>query len=266
MSGDLARALTIAGSDSGGGAGIQADLKTFAAYGVYGASVITSVTAQNTVGVAGAHHLPPEFVAQQLEAVLADIPFDAAKTGMLPNPEITEVVASKLREYGVENLVVDPVMISTSGHRLMEESGVKVVKEALFPLAKVATPNLREAEVLSGIRVTSIEEMKDAARRIRDLGPRFVLVKGGHLIGNATDILYDGEAFHQFSAARVKARPLHGTGCTLSAAIAAGLALGRPVWEAVRIAKDYISEAIGRSMRVGKGFEVLDHAGVRPRL
>ena len=214
------RALTIAGSDSGGGAGIQADLKTFSAFGVYGASVITAVTAQNTVGVRAIHEIPPEIVAAQIDAVLEDIGADAIKTGMLSSAAIVEVVADRLRAHSVASLVVDPVMVAKSGDALLRQDAVRALRESILPLAMVVTPNAPEAAVLSGIEVTDAESAREAARRIHDLGPAMVIVKGGHRDGdNSDDLVYDGRSFEILSGRRVATPHTHGTGCTFSAAI-----------------------------------------------
>jgi hydroxymethylpyrimidine/phosphomethylpyrimidine kinase len=252
-------ALTIAGSDSGGGAGIQADLKTFCAFGVYGMSVLTSITAQNTQGVLGIHDLPAKFVALQLEAVLTDIGADAAKTGMLSNAEIIEVVSEKVQEHRLTNLVVDPVMVAKSGHPLLREDAREALMTSLLPLATVVSPNLPEAQVLSGRRIATIEEMRKAAERISALGPRYVLIKGGHLSGEALDILYDGQTFAEFRSRRIDTRHTHGTGCTLSAAIAAGLAKGRSVADSVATAKEYITRAIESGLSLGSGHGPVNH-------
>ncbi len=246
-------ALTIAGSDSGGGAGIQADLKTFAALGVFGTSAITSVTAQNTVGVQGVHDLPPEFVGRQIDSVLEDIAIDAAKTGMLSSAAIIEVVAAKVKAYGIERLVVDPVMVAKGGARLLQLSAVKALIEHLLPLALVLTPNVPEAEVLWGQRIVGFDEMRQAARQIHSLGPRYVVVKGGHLGIRAIDLLYDGSTFTMLDAERIDTPHTHGTGCVFSAAITAELAKGGPVPEAVAGAKRFITAAISHGFRLGKG-------------
>nr|7R8Y_A Chain A, Phosphomethylpyrimidine Kinase [synthetic construct]7R8Y_B Chain B, Phosphomethylpyrimidine Kinase [synthetic construct] len=253
-------ALTIAGSDSGGGAGIQADLKTFSALGVYGMSVITAVTAQNTLGVQGVHDIPPELVAAQIDAVFEDLRVDAVKTGMLSNAEIVEAVAEALRRYGVRPLVVDPVMVAKSGDPLLAPDAVEALKERLFPLATIITPNLPEAEVLLGRPIRTEEEMEEAARRLLALGPKAVLLKGGHLEGEeAVDLLADGEGIHRFSAPRVQTRNTHGTGCTLSAAIAAHLARGHDLPEAVREAKAYLTGAIKAAPSIGHGHGPVNH-------
>jgi len=255
------RALTIAGSDSGGGAGIQADLKTFTALRVFGMSVITSVTAQNTVSVLAKHDLPAGFVEKQIDAVLGDIGADAVKTGMLANGDIVSSVVKKLKEYNVKNLVVDPVMRSKGGDALLDEEAVHVVIRELLPIATVVTPNIPEAEEMTGMRITSLEQMKEAARNIRSLGPSYVLMKGGHMTGSkeALDILYDGEKFHELRAPRIDTANTHGTGCTLSAAICAALARGFSPLDAVKEAKDYVTFAIERSFSLGKGHGPLNH-------
>ncbi|MBI3030493.1 MAG: bifunctional hydroxymethylpyrimidine kinase/phosphomethylpyrimidine kinase [Candidatus Rokubacteria bacterium] len=255
----MPRALTVAGSDSGGGAGIQADLKTFSAYRVFGMSVLTAVTAQNSIGVQGVVTLPPAFVAAQLESVLSDFGTDAAKTGMLATAGIVRAVAATLNAHRVEKLVVDPLMIATSGDPLLEPDAREVLAGELLPLALVVTPNLDEAGALAEMTVTTREDMEEAARRIAKLGPRHVLVTGGHLTGEALDLLFNGREFTAFSAPRIDSANTHGTGCTFSAAIAAGLARGRPLPEAVRDAKAYVTRAIHEGFAPGKGVGVLRH-------
>ncbi|MCL5110550.1 MAG: bifunctional hydroxymethylpyrimidine kinase/phosphomethylpyrimidine kinase [Chloroflexi bacterium] len=252
-------ALTIAGSDSGGGAGIQADLKTFAALGVYGMSVLTAVTAQNTVGVSAVHELPPDFVGAQLDAVLTDIGCQAAKTGMLANAGIIEMVARKVRQYAVPNLVVDPVMVAKSGDPLLRRDAVAVLKEILLPLAYVVTPNAPEAEEIVGRRLEGEEDFRRAAAEIQALGPRHVIIKGGHRPGEAVDLLYDGHEYREYRAPRLPSRHTHGTGCTFSAAIAALLARGLPVTEAVAGAKEYLTRAIEQSFPIGRGRGPVHH-------
>jgi len=253
-------ALTIAGSDSGGGAGIQADLKTFSALGVYGMSVLTSITAQNTLGVQGIHDLPPEFVGLQIDSVMQDIGADAVKIGMLSNIQIIKIVSKKIKEYKVKNLVIDPVMVAKGGDRLLKEDAVEALKQDLIPLAIIVTPNLIEAEVLSGLKIQNIIDMKEAAQEIYKLGPRNVLIKGGHLLSEeAIDFLYDGESFKEFKAERINTKNTHGTGCTLSSAIAAGLAQEKEIEEAVDIAKRYITLAIQNSLDIGHGHGPLNH-------
>ncbi|KRT75207.1 MAG: phosphomethylpyrimidine kinase, hydroxymethylpyrimidine/phosphomethylpyrimidine kinase [Candidatus Rokubacteria bacterium CSP1-6] len=255
----IPRALTVAGSDSGGGAGIQADLKTFSAYRVFGMSVLTAITAQNSVGVQGVVTLPPAFVAVQLESVLSDFGADAAKCGMLATAGIIRAVAAKLKEHRVEKLVVDPLMIATSGDPLLQPDAREALIGEILPLALVVTPNLHEAGALAEMAVTTRDDMEEAARRIAKLGPRHVLVKGGHLTGEAVDLLFNGREFTAFSAPRIDSANTHGTGCTFSAAIAAGLARGRPLPEAVRDAKAYVTRAIREGFAPGKGAGVLRH-------
>ncbi len=253
-------ALTIAGSDSGGGAGIQADLKTFLALGVYGMSVLTSITAQNTLGVQGIHDLPPDFVGLQIDSVMQDIGADAVKIGMLSNAQIIKTVSKKIKKYQVKNLVIDPVMVAKGGDCLLRVDAVKELKQDLIPLAMIVTPNLGEAEVLSELRIQNIEDMKKAARKIYKLGAKNVLIKGGHLLSNkAIDLLYNGENFREFKAERINTKNTHGTGCTLSSAIAAGLAQGKKVEEAVNTAKKYITLAIQNSLDIGHGHGPLNH-------
>jgi len=262
VSSNVPIALSIAGSDPSGGAGIQADLKTFAAFDVYGAAVLTCATAQNTLGVRATGELPVDLVAAQLDAVLEDLAVGAIKTGMLGRAAIVEVVAARLAGGSIP-LVVDPVMVATSGDALLSPDGVAALRTLLLPRARLITPNLREAAVLAGRRVESLDEMRTAARVIRDLGPRAVLVKGGHLAGAACDVLLDGDELHELSAPRVAIDRLHGSGCTLSAAITAELARGATLLAAVRTAKAYVHEAIVRALVVGHGARPLDHR-VRP--
>ena len=255
----IPKALTIAGSDSGGGAGIQADLKTFSAFRVFGMSVITAVTAQNSLGVQGVENLPPAFVAQQLRSVLGDFGADAAKCGMLSTAPIIEAVAAVLGEQRIDKLVVDPVMVAKSGDALLEPQARRALTERVLPLALVVTPNLPEAEVLAGMRVAEPEDMEEAARRIHALGPRYVLVKGGHLKGDATDLLWNGRDFTRFTAARIDSANTHGTGCTFSAAIVAGLARGQALGDSIRAAKAYVTMAIREGFKAGRGVGQLRH-------
>jgi hydroxymethylpyrimidine/phosphomethylpyrimidine kinase len=253
-------ALTIAGSDSSGGAGIQADLKTFAAHGVYGASAIAALTAQNTTGVTSVHAVPPAFVAAQIDAVADDLPIAAVKTGMLFDAGIVAAVADVLRRRAFPNLVVDPVMVSKSGARLLEEDAVKALCERLLPLATLVTPNLPEAAVLAGRPVESDEDRREAARRIAGLGARAVLVKGGHATGpEAIDLYYEDGRFEILRSPRQATRHTHGTGCTLSAAIAARLAKGDPLFEAVQGAKEYLGRALKAAPGLGHGSGPLEH-------
>ena len=237
-------ALTIAGSDPSGGAGIQADLRTFAAFGVHGASVVTALTAQDTRRVRAIAEVTPAFVAQQLDAVLDDFEVRAAKTGMLHRAPVIDVVVARLHTRPLPHLVVDPVMVATSGDPLLEPEGIAALRERLLPLATLVTPNLHEAEVLTGRAVTTVAEMREAARALVALGARAALVKGGHLAGDAVDVLYDGRAFRELGAPRREGRRLHGTGCVLSAAITAGLARGSDLAEAVAEAKRFVTLAI----------------------
>jgi hydroxymethylpyrimidine/phosphomethylpyrimidine kinase len=255
----IPKALTIAGSDSGGGAGIQADLKTFSAFRVFGMSVITAVTAQNSLGVQGVENLPPAFVAQQLRSVLDDFGTDAAKCGMLSTAAIIEAVAETLTQHRVEKLVVDPVMVAKSGDPLLQADARTALADRILPLALVVTPNLPEAEVLAGMRVVEPEDMEEAARRIHLMGPRYVLVKGGHLKGDATDLLWNGREFTRFPGPRVDSANTHGTGCTFSAAIAAGLARGQALGDAIRSAKAYVTRAIREGFKAGRGVGQLRH-------
>ncbi len=253
------RALTIAGSDSGGGAGIQADLKTFQALGVWGMTALTAVTVQNTKGVAGYEELPPETVAEQIRAVVTDIGVDAAKTGMLASAPIVEAAADVLEELGVPNLVVDPVFVSKHGHPLLSEDAVEALRRRMLPLAAVVTPNLPEAAGLAGFRVSTAQDMERAGRAILDLGPRSVLVKGGHLEGDqATDLLVTGEGVLPISAERIDTVHTHGTGCVLSAAIAAGLAQGDDLIDAVRRGKDFVTGSIRAALQIGQGVGPVD--------
>lgn len=250
----LPRALTIAGSDSGGGAGIQADLKTFTVFGVYGTTAITALTAQNTMGVAGVHAVPADFVRAQIDAVLGDIGTDAAKTGMLANADIVVAVALALRDHRVERLVVDPVMVAQSGASLIENEAVRVLVEQLLPLATVVTPNVPEAEVLAQMQIRGVDDQRAAARALLRSGARAVLVKGGHLEGDeSVDVFDDGAIVQELRTPRLRVRHTHGTGCQMSAAITAGLAAGRSVTEAVTEAKRFITTAIAAGLALGKG-------------
>ena len=253
------RVLTIAGSDSGGGAGIQADLKTITVLGGFGMSVITALTAQNTLGVQGIYEVSEDFVKKQFDSVATDIGIDAAKTGMLASCRILKVVAKKIREYKVDKLVVDPVMVAKGGARLIENDAQRSLIEELLPLALVITPNIPEAEVLSKVKISSLGDMRRSAEIIYNRGAKNVVIKGGHLTGDAVDILYDGENFHEFVSERIKTKNTHGTGCTYSAAIATGLAEGRSVFEAVKRAKEYITDAVRFSLSIGEGHGPTNH-------
>ncbi|ADG89486.1 bifunctional hydroxymethylpyrimidine kinase/phosphomethylpyrimidine kinase [Thermobispora bispora] len=253
------RVLTIAGSDSGGGAGIQADLKTMLALGVHGMSVIAAVTAQNSIGVQGYWELPPEAVRAQLESVLGDIGAQAIKTGMLASPVLVETVADVLAGVTAP-VVVDPVGVSKHGDRLLAPEAVETVKSRLLPLATVVTPNLWEVEQLTGVKVEDEDGLPRAAEAVLALGPKWVLIKGGHLPGEPVDLLTDGTSEHRFHAQRIDTPHTHGTGCTLASAIASYLALGADVPEAVRQAKEYITGAIANGFPLGAGIGPVDHA------
>jgi hydroxymethylpyrimidine/phosphomethylpyrimidine kinase len=256
---DLKRVLTVAGSDSGGGAGIQADLKTITALGGFGMTVITALTAQNTLGVQGIHEVPIDFVEKQFDSVAEDIGIDAAKTGMLASSEVIKAVAKKIQKYGVQKLVVDPVMVAKGGAKLIRDEAKQTLVEELLPLACVITPNTPEAEELTGMKIDSVEDMKRAAEIIYRMGAHNVFVKGGHMKGDALDILYDGNDFHELVSERIDTKDTHGTGCTLSAAIATGLAQEMTVYDAVKRAKDYITTAIRFSLRIGGGHGPTNH-------
>ncbi len=254
-----ARVLTIAGSDSSGGAGIQADLKTITVMGGFGMSVITALTAQNTLGVQGIYEVPPEFVEKQFESVMTDVGVDAAKTGMLANAAVLMVVAENIRKYNIENLVVDPVMVAKGGTLLIRGDFKETLVRELIPSAFVVTPNIPEAEVLADMHINSVTDMKKAARIIHGFRVKHVLVKGGHLSGDAVDVLYDGRGFQEFASERIGQAGIHGTGCTLSAAIATGLAKGKDVNDAVADAKAYITEVIRHACQLGGGNSVIKH-------
>ena len=258
-----ARVLTIAGSDSGGGAGIQADLKTFSALGCYGMTAITALTAQNTLGVRAIHGVPPDMLQAQIDAVVEDIGVEAVKIGMLHAPEVVQVVADAIRRHRLPHIVLDPVMVATSGDRLSTEQTVQVLVRELFPLAEVVTPNLDEAALLLGRSIVGIEALDDAARDLLALGARAALLKGGHLPGDeVVDVLaLPGGTLHHLRSPRIATHNGHGTGCTLSSAIAAHLALGHGLPEAVALARTYILGAIqaGAAVRTGKGHGPLNH-------
>ncbi|MGI6450565.1 MAG: bifunctional hydroxymethylpyrimidine kinase/phosphomethylpyrimidine kinase [Desulfitobacteriia bacterium] len=251
--------LTIAGSDSCGGAGIQADLKTFAAHAVYGMSAITAVTAQNTQGVVAIQDISPEIIAKQIEAIFEDIRVDALKIGMVSVIDTIRTIADRLKYYQAQNIVLDPVMISKSGFALLQPEAQEALQEYLLPLATIVTPNLPEAEALTGRTISNLKEMREAAARIAALGPSYVLVKGGHLESQAVDILFDGNSYYEFEAPRCKTKNTHGTGCTLSASLAANLAKGMEVVKAVEASKKYITTAIEHSLALGKGVGPTHH-------
>ncbi|CUQ65016.1 bifunctional hydroxymethylpyrimidine kinase/phosphomethylpyrimidine kinase [Candidatus Nitrospira inopinata] len=260
MSRTRKQVLTIAGSDSGGGAGIQADIKAMSANGVFAMSVITAVTAQNTEEVTDVFELPPAIVAAQIDAVFDDFDVAAVKTGMIGSAATVEVIASMLKPQNVVNLVVDPVMVSKSGHALLKSEAIDALRTHLFPLALVVTPNVQEAQQLSGIEITSLADARRAAKVIADFGCRYVLIKGGHLQADrATDVLYDGRFFNVFKGELIKTPHTHGTGCTFASAIAAHLALGKPIVDAVHAAKAYVTEAIRHGLAIGHGHGPTDH-------
>ena len=255
-------ALTIAGSDSSGGAGIQADIKTMTMNGVYAMSAITALTAQNTTGVRAIQESTPEFLAQQIDAVFEDIRPDAVKIGMVASSELIRVIADRLRHYEAKNIVVDPVMVATSGSALMKTDAVQTLTNELLPLAAVVTPNIPEAQVLSGLTIESRADMETAAKMIGDSHGCAVLLKGGHSISDANDLLYADGEMEWFEGKRIDNPNTHGTGCTLSSAIASNLAKGYPLYESVRRAKDYISGALAAMLDLGQGSGPMDHAFV----
>lgn len=255
----IRKALTIAGSDSGAGAGIQADLKTFAALGVYGTSAITAITAQNTVSVTQVLALHPDLVAAEIDAVISDIGAHALKTGMLANTAIIQTVAKKIQQHRLKNLVVDPVMVATSGDLLIKKNAVTALRSVLIPLAAVVTPNIPEAEELTGLKLRTPEDIEEAARRIVAMGAKTVVIKGGHRQGPAVDLFFDGKKFRALHAPRIRTKNTHGTGCTFSAAIAAYLAKGETSATAVSLAKQYITRAIRAGFVVGAGHSPVHH-------
>lgn len=253
-------ALTIAGSDSGGGAGIQADIKTFQAFGVFGTSAITAITSQNTRGVTAVHAVPADNVRSQIHAVASDFDVTACKTGMLATRELVEVVASAIQEEGLGNFVLDPVMVATSGDRLLNRDAEHAIVERLVPLCRVITPNLHEAEILAGFVVNDERSMRAAAEAMIERGANAALIKGGHLDGGEIlDLLYDGKYFTEFRKPKIATSSTHGTGCTLSAGVAAGLALGRSLQQAVEDALDFVDRAIAEAPGLGHGHGPLNH-------
>ena len=252
--------LTIAGSDPSGGAGIQADLKTFSANGVFGMSVLTSITAQNTCGVLSVFHLPSTIIEAQLDAIFSDIPVRTIKTGMLATPDIITTVSQKLATQNIEHLIVDPVMVAKGGHALLEEEAISSLKSELCPLAFLLTPNIYEAEVLSGMTIKTVADARAAAKTIHQIGCRHVLIKGGHLLEQpGTDLLYDGRFFRMYKGEYIPTQNTHGTGCTLASAIAAQLAKGKALADAIEAAKTYTTEAIRYGFTLGKGHGPTDH-------
>lgn len=253
-------ALTIAGSDSGGGAGIQADLKTFSAFRVFGTSAVTAITVQNTLGVTGIHTVPSAIVRAQINAIKADLPPDACKSGMLATAELVSVVARALQDHVLERYVLDPVMVASSGDRLLDQDAEAMLRQELLPLALVVTPNLDEASILCGFAVADVPSMRRAARALVDLGARSALVKGGHLrSGRIIDVLFDGVTEHSWERDRIDTRSTHGTGCTLSAALTAGLARGASLVAATAAALDYVQRALQTAPGLGQGHGPLNH-------
>ncbi|HUV04393.1 MAG TPA: bifunctional hydroxymethylpyrimidine kinase/phosphomethylpyrimidine kinase [Armatimonadota bacterium] len=253
----IPRVLTIAGSDSSGGAGIQIDLKSFERLGVYGISAVTAVTAQNTVGVQKIHKVPPRIIAAQIDSVVLDIGVDACKVGMLYDPTAVDVVAERIHRREIPNVVLDPVIAAKDGTPLLANKGIERMKRSLIRRVLLVTPNVREAEMLSGIRVTGTEDLKEAAAAIHRMGCRYVLAKGGHLGGEPTDVLFDGERFVELPGVRIEGAEVHGTGCAFSAAIAARLALGDAVPDAARFAKAFVADLMRSAVKLGKGSSLI---------
>lgn len=255
----MKKALTIAGSDSSGGAGIQADLKTFAAHGVFGMSVITAVTAQNTQGVFAVQDISMEVIKKQIDAIFTDIEVDGLKIGMVSQIDTIKIIADRLKQYRPENVVLDPVMVSKSGYHLLQPEAKEALINELLPLATVVTPNIPEAEVITGMHIETLKDMEKAALLIYKMGPKYVLIKGGHLENDATDILFDGNDYISFESKRIETKNTHGTGCTLSSAIASNLAKGNSIEASIQKAKDYITTAIKNSLSIGKGVGPTNH-------
>ncbi|MBQ7135273.1 bifunctional hydroxymethylpyrimidine kinase/phosphomethylpyrimidine kinase [Campylobacter sp.] len=255
----MKKVLSIAGSDPSGGAGIQADIKTITAHKLYAMAVIVSLTAQNTTAVSGVLDCLPEFVESQIDSVLSDITPDAIKLGMLSNANIMHSVAKMLKQYNCKNIVLDPVMVATTGGRLMDDNALGVYIDELFALARVVTPNLPEASVLSGIEIKNIDDMRAAAIKISSYGCQSVLIKGGHFVGNATDLLYKNGEFTEFSVIKIDTKNTHGTGCTLSSAIACNIASGLSVKDSVKNAKDYVTNALKNAIAIGHGNGPINH-------
>ncbi|MEG2018204.1 MAG: bifunctional hydroxymethylpyrimidine kinase/phosphomethylpyrimidine kinase [Clostridium sp.] len=261
----MKKVLTIAGSDCSGGAGIQADLKSFSAQGVFGMSIITAITAQNTQEVSYVEDISPEMIGNQIDSIFTDIEVDAIKIGMVSQIPSIEIISKKLREYSPKNVVIDPVMISKSGYSLLQPEAKKALIELLLPLADLLTPNIPEAEAIlseklsKNIEIKTLEDMAVAAKDIQALGPKYVLVKGGHIEGKAIDVLFDGKDITYFEGERINTKNTHGTGCTLSSAIAANLALGYSLSQSIKISKDYINIAIEHSLDIGKGVGPTNH-------
>lgn len=255
----LKKVLTIAGSDCSGGAGIQADLKTFSAHGLYGMSVIVSVVAENTSRVIDIQDISTDMIQKQIDAVFEDIEVDAIKIGMLSGRDCMQAVCEGLEKYRPKNIVIDPVMLAKGGHALMQENALEFFKTRLIPFADMLTPNIPEAEAITSMKIATVEDMKEAAELIYSMGAKSVLVKGGHLMGDAEDILYDGNNFFSFTTKRINTKNTHGTGCTFSSAIASNLALGMDCYKAVEKAKKYVTMAIEHSLDIGKGHGPTNH-------
>ncbi|ATW26060.1 bifunctional hydroxymethylpyrimidine kinase/phosphomethylpyrimidine kinase [Candidatus Formimonas warabiya] len=255
----MKKVLTIAGSDSSGGAGIQADIKTFSAHGVFGMSVITAVTAQNTQGVFAVQDIDDDVIAKQIDAIFQDIEVDAVKIGMVSQVNTIKTIAAKLKEYQPQNVVLDPVMVAKSGFHLLNPQAKDTLVHTLLPLATIVTPNIPEAEVITEMEIANLGDMEEACRKIFSLGPQSVLVKGGHLAASSTDVFFDGQAFTYLKSPRIHTKNTHGTGCTLSAAIASNLGKGDNLLEAVKKAKEYITVAIEHALSIGKGVGPTHH-------
>ena len=255
----MRKALTIAGSDPSGGVGVQADLKTMSALGVYGMSVIVSVVAENTARVISVEDISPRVISDQIDAVFEDIFPDAVKVGMLSSEEVMRTVAAKLAEYRPQHIVIDPVMYAKNGAPLMQEDAIDSLISLIVPVATVLTPNIPEAEKITGMRISTIDDMKKAGEKIVSMGAKAALVKGGHYIGDASDVLFDGSDFHIYTTKRINTKNTHGTGCTLSSAIASNLALGYPLPESIKRAKDYVTGAIEHALDIGKGNGPTNH-------
>lgn len=255
----MKKVLTIAGSDSCGGAGIQADLKTFSALGTYGMSIITAVTAQNTQQVLDVQDISADIVRKQIKAIYDDISVDSVKIGMVSNANTIKTIAKSLKKYSAKNIVLDPVMISKSGYNLLKPDAKASLINELIPIATIITPNIPEAEEISNVKIDNIDDMKKAANKIYEMGPEFVLVKGGHMSDTANDVLFDGKDIKIYEGVKIRTQNTHGTGCTLSSAIAAYIALGHSVYDAVKLAKEYITIAIKHSFPIGKGHGPVHH-------
>ena len=255
----MKKVLTIAGSDSSGGAGIQADIKTFSAHGVFGMSVITAVTAQNTQGVFAVQDITKEVIQKQIQAIFEDIEVDAVKIGMVSQIDSIKIIAEELSKYHAEKIVLDPVMISKSGYNLLQPEAKLALIEKLLPIATVITPNIHEAQAITNIEIKNVDDMEKVARLLYDMGPQNVLVKGGHLESDAVDVLFDGKEIKYFRSKRINTPNTHGTGCTLSSAIASNLALGFAMAESVKRAKNFITMAIEHSLSIGKGVGPTNH-------